>query len=351
MSVNTKTTKTVGGQNMNISGKKMGNIKALKESLKKGGSSLNTFIKNVPAEGITVRFITEPEEWFGFYEYWNDESRNFVPMAIGEILPDGARASFRYLASAVDIETDRVIPIKLAKTTANSLILKYDKYGTMIDRNYELQKHGEGLDTTYDVTPDAPSKLNLAKYEAFNLEDILIKARASALGEKDTSQSVSSLDDDDIDEDEKTLVAVGKSTMVAEKPKKKVVSSASYSYETIFPTDDSGDETVREDYTLEELNWVKANKPQWLQEIIETLDILVDDDSMTEVESILASQTKVKGAVPTDDESGEEEVLDEETLNAMKLRDLRIICDDMGIENDEMSKTQMITAIIEASEK
>jgi hypothetical protein len=314
MSVNTKTTKTVGGQNMNISGKKMGNIKALKESLKKGGSSLNTFIKNVPAEGITVRFITEPEEWFGFYEYWNDESRNFVPMAIGEILPDGARASFRYLASAVDIETDRVIPIKLAKTTANSLILKYDKYGTMIDRNYELQKHGEGLDTTYDVTPDAPSKLNLAKYEAFNLE-------------------------------------VGKSTMVAEKPKKKVVSSASYSYETIFPTDDSGDETVREDYTLEELNWVKANKPQWLQEIIETLDILVDDDSMTEVESILASQTKVKGAVPTDDESGEEEVLDEETLNAMKLRDLRIICDDMGIENDEMSKTQMIAAIIEASEK
>ena len=347
---------------MNISGKKMGNIKALKESLKKGGSSLNTFIKNVPAEGITVRFITEPEEWFGFYEYWNDESRNFVPMAIGEILPDGARASFRYLASAVDIETDRVIPIKLAKTTANSLILKYDKYGTMIDRNYELQKHGEGLDTTYDVTPDAPSKLNLAKYEALNLEDILIKARESALGEKDTSQSVSSLDDDDIDEDEKTLVAVGKSNnatlvMVADKPKKKVISSAGYSYETIFPKDDSGDETVREDYTLEELNWVKANKPQWLSEIIETLDLLVDDDSMTEVESILANQspqTKVKGATPKDDESdddSEEEVLDEETLNAMKLRDLRIICDDMGIENDEMSKPEMIVAIIEASEK
>ena len=46
-----------------------------------------------------------------------------------------------------------------------------------------------------------------------------------------------------------------------------------------------------------------------------------------------------------------EEVLDEETLNAMKLRDLRIICEDMGIESDEMSKTQMIAAIIEASEK
>ena len=47
----------------------------------------------------------------------------------------------------------------------------------------------------------------------------------------------------------------------------------------------------------------------------------------------------------------EEKVLDEETLNAMKPRDLRIICDDMGIENDEMSKPEMIVAIIEASEK
>ena len=342
---------------MNISGKKMGNIKALKESLKKGGSSLNTFIKNVPAEGITVRFITEPEEWFGFYEYWNDESRNFVPMAVGEILPDGARASFRYLASAIDIQSDRVIPMKLAKTTANSLILKYDKFGTMIDRNYELQKHGEGLDTTYDVTPDAPSKLNLAKYEALDLEQILIQARASALGEKDTSQSVSSLDDDDIDEDEKKLVAVGKTTMVAEKPKKKVVSSASYSYETIFPTDDSGDETVREDYSLEELKWMEANKPKWLTEIVETLELLVDDDSMTELESIVeyqSSQTKTKGSASKDEDSDAdtEEVLDEETLNAMKLRDLRIICEDMGIEDsDEMSKQELVEAIIEASEK
>ena len=92
------------GEAMQISGKKMGSVKAVKDSLKKGGSSLNTYIKNVPAEGITVRFLTEPEEWFGFYEYWNDESRNFTPMAVGEILPDGAKASFRYLASVVDVE-------------------------------------------------------------------------------------------------------------------------------------------------------------------------------------------------------------------------------------------------------
>ena len=329
----------------------MGNIKALKDSLKKGGSSLNTFIKNVPAEGITVRFITEPEEWFGFYEYWNDESRNFVPMAVGEILPDGARASFRYLASAVEIESDRVIPMKLAKTTANSLILKYDKYGTMIDRNYELQKHGEGLDTTYDVTPDAPSKLNLAKYESLDLEKILIQARASALGEKDTTKSdSSSLDDDDIDkEDEKPskkklVGAVGKTTGTLEKK---------FTYEDIFPSDSEGDETVRENYTLEELEWVSKNKPKWIAEILDALEIPdVDDESTTEIDAILERQSsKNKTPEDTEDDDDTEEVLDEETLSAMKLRDLRIICEDMELDHKDMDKSEMVEAIIEASEK
>ena len=260
---------------MKISGKKMGSVKAVKDSLKKGGSSLNTYIKNVPAEGITVRFLTEPEEWFGYYEYWNDESRNFTPMAVGEVIPDGAKPSFRYLAVAVDIESDRVIPMKLAKTAANSLILKYDKYGTMLDRNYELQRHGEGLDTTYDVTPDAPSKLNLAKYETIDLEKVLVDARALSLGETDTEKEESP-----------------KPTAKAKTAPKQVV-------------EDDEDEESDEDTDLDELE---------------------------EMED-------------------EEEALDEETLSAMSLRDLRIICEDMEIDHEGMNKPAMIRSIIEASEQ
>lgn len=274
---------------MKISGKKMGSVKAVKDSLKKGGSSLNTYIKNVPAEGITVRFLTEPEEWFGFYEYWNDESRNFTPMAVGEILPDGAKASFRYLASVVDIETDRVIPMKLAKTAANSLILKYDKYGTMLDRNYELQRHGEGLDTTYDVTPDAPTKLNLAKYETIDLEQVLISARATSLGESDVKKSEPTIDDDEIDEEVK--------------PKAKVVTSGK-----------------------------KTAKVQELDDEDEEED---EDDEVIEM----------------DDDEVEEEVLDEETLSSMTIRDLRTICEDMEIDYEGMAKPAMIRSIIEASEQ
>lgn len=281
---------------MKISGKKMGSVKAVKDSLKKGASSLNTYIKNVPAEGITVRFLTEPEEWFGFYEYWNDESRNFTPMAVGEVLPDGAKPSFRYLASAVDIETDRVIPLKLAKTAANSLILKYDKYGTMLDRNYELQRHGEGLDTTYDVTPDAPAKLNLAKYDILDLEKVLIDARSLSLGENDTqkskAKSAPTIDDDEVDDEDDPFNPPPKS---AKKSK---------------PASKNDDDEEDDDD---------------------------DDDELIDMDA--------------DDDEDTEEVLDEETLSAMSLRDLRVICEDMEIDHDGMSKSDMVQAIVEVSEQ
>jgi len=336
---------------MQISGKKMGNIKALRDSLKKGGSSLNTFIKNVPADGITVRFLTEPEEWFGFYEYWNDEGKNFVPMAQGEILPDGAKPSFRYLTNALDIENDRVIPLKVAKTAANSLILKYDKFGTMIDRNYELQKHGEGLDTTYDVTPDAPSKLNLAKYELLDLEKVLIDARASALGESDTKPSAPSVDDDEVDDDDDEDV-VEETKPVA---KKKVVVSAGKSattliaYSEVFPKDDDGDETIRDNYSKQELSQIAEQNPEWVQEIADALGF---DTEGAEIDALVtAILEEQEDKEDEEDEDDDTEKYDHASLSAMKLRDLKLMAEDMEIFKDGMSKEEMIQAIIEAVEQ
>ena len=139
---------------MKLSAQKMGSVQNLKSTLKKGtGASNPLWIKTIPKEGITVRFLSEPEQWYGYKEYWESTERTFVPMVEGEVLPDDTRPSFRYLAIALDTVNDRVIPIKLPKTAANSLIMKYDKYGTMMDRDYELEKFGEGLGTTYDETP------------------------------------------------------------------------------------------------------------------------------------------------------------------------------------------------------
>ena len=318
---------------MNISGKKMGSVKALKESLKKGGSSLTTFIKNVPAEGITVRFITEPEEWFGYYEYWNDETRNFCPMAVGEVLPDGAKPSFRYLTCAVDVESDRVIPLKLAKTAANSLILKYDKFGTMVDRNYELQRHGEGLDTTYDVTPEGPSKLNLGKYEVIDLEKVLLDARASALGEKDATprKTEASFDDDDVDSDDDSEDA----------------------YARLFP-----DDGFREDYSESDLKEIENNFPDELAELLDDWGLDSELEGKPAINAILKAQKDADDDADADsdededsDEDTDSDSYDEETLKAMSLRDLRLIAEDLGVEITGLSKDALIEAVIESTEE
>lgn len=312
---------------MNISGKKMGSVKALKDSLKKGGSSNNNYIKNVSADGITVRFLTEPEEWFGYYEYWNDESRNFCPMAVGEVLPDGAKPSFRYLACVVEVETDRVIPIKLAKTAANSLILKYDKFGTMTDRNYELQRHGEGLDTTYDVTPDSPSKMNLAKYDLLNLEKILIDARAHALGESDTEERASkkpTVDDDEVDSD------------------------SEYDYASFF----NGDE-YRYDYTEDELQYLADNHPDDFGMIVEEWEIEDAGSIKANIRAVLKAQKDYDAdsdADEADDDTGAD-YYDEDALKAMSLRDLVLIAEDLEIEGKGLGKDELISAIIEATEE
>lgn len=188
---------------MKLAARQMGTMKALKDSLKKGGSNDGTtWIKNIPADGIVVRFLTEPEEWFGYYEYFDADAKAFVPMVEGEVLPDGARPSFRYLTNALDVEQDRVIPLKLPKTAANSLIIKYDKYETLMDRNYELDKHGEGLDTTYDVTPTGPSTVNIGKYDLLDLESILVAARQLAVGESDVDPKDEPFPAADVDEDD-----------------------------------------------------------------------------------------------------------------------------------------------------
>lgn len=335
---------------MKLKANKMGSMKALKESLKKGGGGSQTYIKNVPADGITVRFLTEPEEWFGFMEYWDGDAKSFVPMVEGEILPDGAKSSFRYLANAVDMDSDRVIPLKLSKTCANSLILKYDKYDTITDRAYELQKHGEGLDTTYDVTPDAPSKMNLAKYDLLDLEQILVDARLQATGETATASAGSSptatatksaksskpvvVEDDDDDED------FGEDHDYGE-----------FNFDELFPNGN-----IRVDYSMDELICMSAddhqnvcdlweidiNDSEWMvmvmdaQEANALLDDEDDDDSDTEDDE--------------DDSDDDTEEYDLDDLEGMGLPELRAIAKSLDIATAGLNKNALIQAIVESAE-
>lgn len=155
---------------MAYSAGRVGSMQKLRESLKKGGGGNSQYIKQVPANDImTVRFLTEPEDWYGYYETYDTEIKRYYPLIEGVEKPEGARVSYRYLAVALDVENDQVIPLKLPKDLANRLIMRYDRYETLTDRDYELSRMGEGLDTTYDVTPGDKVARHLDKYTSSTL--------------------------------------------------------------------------------------------------------------------------------------------------------------------------------------
>lgn len=91
-------------------GQKVGSIKDLKQSLKKG---TGTFIKYIPKEKdgtITVRFLDEPDEWVQYREVFDQVRRKSYPVPDegmpGYPSPD-ARVSDRYLVNALDTENDK----------------------------------------------------------------------------------------------------------------------------------------------------------------------------------------------------------------------------------------------------
>ena len=299
--------------------RKFDSIDAIKASLKKGASSGVTFIKHVPEDGIVVRFITEPEEWFGYQEYYDVENKQFVPMVEGEILPDGTRPSFRYLANVVDVTEDRVIPLKLPKTLANLLMIKYEKYGSMTDRNYELDRHGTGLDTTYDSTPQTPSKMNTKKFDVVDLGEILETARRIAEGEDpfDTESPITLGEDVDDSDDEE------------------------FSDDVLYP-----EGAWREDYSKAELKAIEAD--EMLGELAEWWEL---EDSAT-ISDILEAQGGEEEDDSDDDEEDKEElVIDEDELEEMTLRQLRAIADQLGVDHTGVKKDNLVDAIIEAAEE
>jgi hypothetical protein len=164
--------------------------------LKKGGGA---FIKNVPKEGITVRFMTEPEEWINYKEHYDPELKAYYPCIEGDCpgCEQNIKTSKRYLTNAIDREDDRVVPLKLPADAANRVVIKFDKYGTILDRDYTIERFGEGLDTKYEVSPEAPEKIRLSKYEPLDLMKALKDSWNNAFGEDD--------DEDDEDEDEEPV--------------------------------------------------------------------------------------------------------------------------------------------------
>lgn len=187
-----------------IKGGKVKGLKALKASLKKGGNA--GYLQRVPADSpLTVRFLTEPTEWIEFFEHY-DDVRKFYPCT--DDCPgclEGETPSKRYLVNALDVAETKVIPLVLPKTLASSIMKKYDRFNTLLDRDYELSREGTGFDTEYDAIPEPVTPIKLSRFEPLDLMEVL----EGQLGS-----------DDDEDEDVKPVKRAAKKTTGTKRPVK-----------------------------------------------------------------------------------------------------------------------------------
>lgn len=176
-----------------IRGGEVGSIKNLKKSLKRSSGGTQ-FLRRIPEDGINVRFLTEPDKWVEYFEHYDDtrDGSYYYPCSEEcEGCENNLSKSKRYLTNALDLDDgNKVVPLVLPTSLAGDLMKRYDRFSTLMDRDYELSKEGTGMSTEYSEAYEAPSKRKLDKYDLLDLWAIL-----------QTQLNGEDLDDED-DEDE-----------------------------------------------------------------------------------------------------------------------------------------------------
>lgn len=307
-------------------GQKTGSLKNLKKTLAKGGGG--AYIKYIPKNGsMNVRFIQEPEEWVNYVEHFDTMMRKSFPCNGESMCPgcsSGERKSSRYLANAVDRDDkDRIIPLQMPKDLANRLVVRYERNGTLTDRDFELSRSGEGLDTVYDLDAMVVDRAKIDKFAPLDLLKVLEDAYNNVFGteteeEKDGEDAPAptpkprgrgrsaaaavakgeanpDADEDDADEEEEE---------VAPEPVKKAAAPKAPEPEFVAEEDDEDDEP-------------------------ETADAPEEDD---------------------DDEEGEDSYTEEE-LRALPFGALRSVARDFGVATKGMDADAIIGAIMDSGDE
>lgn len=177
---------------MAIKAKKLASKKGLKQSLSSGGSK---FAQRVPEEGIVVRFLTEPEEWWEVELHYGEKTSfpcNGNDGCLG--CDEGMDTGRKWYASAYVADDDRVVVFEMGKSVVEEISRKYDRNHTITDRDFEITKEGTGMRTRYFVDAHDPRHVKgIDKMEPLDMEEFFEEWLKRAMREEGGEEEVSSV--------------------------------------------------------------------------------------------------------------------------------------------------------------
>jgi hypothetical protein len=327
-------------------GQQVGSMKKLKEGLKSGAGP----IKFIPKNGnIMVRFLEEPDKWVKYLEVFDSVRNVGWPVPEDESAPGfpdpDMRKTKRYLANVVNIERDEVVALQMPTSLVNDLVVRYERYDTLLDRDYELFRTGEGMtNTTYGLTPEPASKRNMAKYKAIDLEDALRQAYDAVWADSDG---------DDIDEDvpppRKAATKAAAPAKKAAKAAKRVpepepepepeASVALYDLGELADSDSEGNDAAVEQLT--DLAKAAGIDPDDYGTWANLAEALAEQDG--DEDEPFDAEDEAEPAEDTDSDN-----YSEEELMGMSIGELRVLARDNGIVTRGMSKGEVVAALMGA---
>lgn len=172
---------------MPIKMKKLGSKKGIERSLKGGGGR---YALRVPEEGVTVRYLTEPEEWYQVEMHFDQDRKTSYPCSGLDdgciACEEGQEARARWFSVVYNVDDEQVTVFEMPKSVVKALYKKYERYNTITDRNYEITKEGTGLNTSYEVEAFSPEHIRgQDKMEVIDLEAFLTNMQDEAMRQID----------------------------------------------------------------------------------------------------------------------------------------------------------------------
>lgn len=220
----------------------------------KGGTGNSNLVRLKADTTIKVRFLQEPEDWHEAWHHYIDQKFYWCPRRNCEHCDSGNRPRKAALANAVimaspqDNQMGKVVVVQMPPSLADQVLKRHERFGTVLDRDYDLSREGSGLnDTKYSVDYDDRKKRDLTRWED-QIHDI------SAIVSSDMASG-----GDDEDEEPRSTKKPSSGKM---KPSaKKKPRSYDFDDEEDEEEDDDFEEDDEEDYPRRAAKKTVARKP------------------------------------------------------------------------------------------